>query len=112
MSDLFMDNNGVLREVDTRSAGVMKPKFPVGASVRIKRVKENMYYDDDGETIRYGVNSTDAMIRYQGLISRVSDVIRRERDDKSYWVYTLGDSHIFYYAESMLEPIERKEVML
>ena len=100
-----------LNEVNTGSAGTMKPKFPVGTSVKVKRVKADTIHDDDGETNGSGVYNTYNMIRYQGLVYRVSDIIRRNLDDKSYWVYMFEGS-IYYYAESMIHPIERKEVFL
>ena len=102
-NDLIMDNDGVLREV--------KPKFPVGTLVKVKRTKLSTVYNDDGETNGPGVYNDSAMLRYQEYTYRVIDVKRRIRDVNSYWVYILEGS-IYYYAESMLVPIERKEVFL
>ena len=106
-----MDSYSLNGVIYMNNFGVVKPKFPVGTLVRIKRTRESINYDDYGETNGAGVFNTDNMLSYQGNVYRVIDVIRRNRDDKSYWIYTIGD-HIYYYAESMLSSIERKEVLL
>lgn len=97
---LYMDN-----------FGVVKPKFPVGTLVKVKRTTLSTVYNDDGETNGPGVYNDSAMLRHQGLTYRVIDVQRRIRDVNSYWVYVL-EGCIYYYAESMIQLFERKEVLL
>lgn len=89
----------------------VKPKFPVGTLVRVKNNLIYQVYDDNGETTRGGLYNSSSMLKFQGHTYHVRYVERVHRDDKSFWLYLIGEQ-IFHYAESMLEPYERKEVLL